>query len=183
MSMRSDHKALLFLAAIAGLGAAVRVARAVGAAVAPARQPALEHQMQAADSAKRADAARRSARAGRKSSTRSRAKAPASAVSRASAAPDDGAAHRDYRGRLDLDAATAGEIDALPGVGPTLAKRIVVDRMRRGPFRELVALRRVKGISVKLLAQLDSLVSFSGISKPALASDTILPAKSSRKRR
>jgi hypothetical protein len=91
--------------------------------------------------------------------------------------------HRDYRGRLDLDAATAAEIDSLAGVGPSLAKRIVIDRMTKGPFRELVALRRVTGVTPKLLAQLDSLVSFSGISKVSEPSDTILPTKATRKRR
>ncbi|MBW8771751.1 MAG: helix-hairpin-helix domain-containing protein, partial [Gemmatimonadetes bacterium] len=35
---------------------------------------------------------------------------------------------------VDLDRATAGELVRLPGVGPSLAKRIVVERDRNGPF-------------------------------------------------
>jgi hypothetical protein len=75
------------------------------------------------------------------------------------------------------------QIDSLPGVGPALAKRIVLDRMQHGAYRELIALRRVKGMSLKLLARLDSLVSFSGAYKPPLASDTEIVAKSRRKSR
>jgi competence protein ComEA len=182
MSMRSDHKALLFLATIAVLGAAVRVARAVSAP--PVSSPAaLEHQMQAADSAKRSAAAKRADRDRRKPAGATRRAAGVAGVAPTPTAPPFHAVHRDYRGRLDLDVATAAEIDSLPGMGPALAKRIVADRMANGAFRELVALRRVKGVSAKVLAALDSVVSFSGAYKAPVPSDTIFPKKSSRKRR
>jgi DNA uptake protein ComE-like DNA-binding protein len=171
MSIRSDHKALLFLSAIAALGAAVRMARAFGGAVST-QQPALDHQLQAADSAKRSLAAKRPEKGGRSSSR-----------ARGGAVVAGGASPRDYRGRLDLDLATAAEIDSVPGIGPTLAKRIVADRMANGAFRELVALRRVKGLPLKLLSHLDSLVSFSGVYKPPQASDTVMTAKQSKKKR
>jgi competence protein ComEA len=182
MSIRSDHKALLFLSAIAALGAAVRMARAFGGAVSP-QQPALDHQLQAADSAKRSLSAKRPEKGGR-SSPVARGNA-VGALDRQQPAPSTagGASHRDYRGRLDLDLATAAEIDSVPGIGPTLAKRIVADRMANGAFRELVALRRVKGIPLKLLAHLDSLVSFSGVYKPSQASDTMLVLKKPKKKR
>src|SRR5437868_3303431 len=35
---------------------------------------------------------------------------------------------------VDLDAASAEEIEKLPGIGPSLAKRIVADRSAKGPF-------------------------------------------------
>jgi len=175
--MRSDHKALLFLGGIAILGAGVRVARAVGAPAASAGDP-LAHQMQAADSARRSITGKRA--------ERGRRKTPAPRVGGVAQSPGPAAArseHRDYRGRLDLDVATAAEIDSLPGVGPALARRIAANRMATGPFRELSALRRVRGVSAKLLASLDSVVSFSGAYKAPVASDTIIPPKSARKRR
>jgi len=52
---------------------------------------------------------------------------------------------------LDLNAATALELEALPGVGPTLATRIVDDRRARGPFSALDDLVRVRGIGPKKL--------------------------------
>jgi DNA uptake protein ComE-like DNA-binding protein len=181
MSMRSDHKALLFLAGIAALGATVRVARAVGTP-APPNAGALEHQMQAADSAKRSLAAKRSDKS-RRPKTPTADPAQTAGIAQRTPANGRAAAHRDYKGRLDLDVATAAEIDSIPGVGPTLAKRIVADRMANGAFRELTALRRVRGVSLKLLAGMDSLVAFSGIYKPPQPADTVLKVKPPRKRR
>src|SRR5690242_14144363 len=52
MSLRADHKALVFVGAVAVLGAGVRVFKAAsGSAVTPSTQAALEHQMASADSA------------------------------------------------------------------------------------------------------------------------------------
>jgi competence ComEA-like helix-hairpin-helix protein len=48
--------------------------------------------------------------------------------------------------RLDPDRERAEDLAALPGVGPALARAIVQDRARRGPFRSLDALLRVRGI-------------------------------------
>jgi competence protein ComEA len=144
--------------------------------------------MQAADSAKRSQTSKRQQPKKQLAGQERAKRAPATADRDVSAAPASRAStvdpsHRDYRGRLDLDVATAVEIDALPGVGPALAKRIVAQRMKDGPYRELLALRRVKGVSLKLLAGLDSLVWFSGIYKPPLASDTILPGRATRRRK
>lgn len=46
---------------------------------------------------------------------------------------------------VDLNEATLEELQALPGIGPGLGRRIVEDRERRGPFASLEALERVKG--------------------------------------
>lgn len=178
--MRSDHKALLFLAGIGVLGATVRVARAVGAP-AVGGNAALERQMQAADSAKRSLTAKQSAKTRRKSTGKAAASTPSAGQAPTNATI--GGEHRDYRGRLDMDVATAAQIDSLRGIGPALAKRIVADRMARGPFRELAALRRVKGVSAKIVAGLDSIVSFSGSYKAPVASDTVIVPRSTRKRR
>lgn len=56
--------------------------------------------------------------------------------------------------RVRINAATAGELEVLPGIGPALARRIVEERERGGPFREIGDLKRVKGIGPKLLDRL-----------------------------
>jgi len=63
--------------------------------------------------------------------------------------------------RIDADRADAVEFARLPGVGPVLAKRIVGDRSRAGPFRSLAGLDRVPGIGPALLAEIGPFVSFS----------------------
>jgi competence protein ComEA len=166
MSLPSDHKALLFIGAIAVLGAGVRVARATSDH-APAQQPALERQMQAADSSKRKLVAKRRGKAS--------AQSPHSPAPQASAPSVTQSATSRINGRLDLDVATAAQIDSLPGVGPSLARKIVLDRAARGPFSNLVALKRVKSMSAKTLQHLDTLVMFSGTITRWDPADTIIP--------
>lgn len=48
-------------------------------------------------------------------------------------------------GPVDLNAATAAELETLPGIGPAIAARIVEYRARR-PFRRKSELMRVRGI-------------------------------------
>lgn len=49
-------------------------------------------------------------------------------------------------GKVNLNAATVAELDALPGVGPVLAQRIVDWRTANGSFRSVDQLREVTGI-------------------------------------
>jgi competence protein ComEA len=63
---------------------------------------------------------------------------------------------------LDLDVASAAEIEALPRIGPALAGRIVASRDSAGPFGSLEGLGRVRGIGPAMLRQLGPLVTFSG---------------------
>jgi competence protein ComEA len=51
--------------------------------------------------------------------------------------------------RLNVNAADAQALQALPGIGPSLAKRIVVERERNGPFQTEEDLLRVPGIGPK----------------------------------
>lgn len=52
---------------------------------------------------------------------------------------------------VDVNVAGAEELALLPGVGPSIAKRIVSDRTERGPFASVDELRRVKGIGAATL--------------------------------
>lgn len=49
-------------------------------------------------------------------------------------------------GRLDLNLATVAELDALPGIGPVLAQRILDWRTEHGRFASVDQLREVPGI-------------------------------------
>lgn len=59
---------------------------------------------------------------------------------------------------VSLNAADAAAFEALPGVGPVLAKRIVDWRTANGPFRSVDELGEVTGIGDALLGQLRPLV-------------------------
>ena len=58
-----------------------------------------------------------------------------------------------------LSAATAEELDALPGVGPVTAQRIVDYRTEHGPFRSVDDLDAVPGIGPTRVEQLRELVT------------------------
>lgn len=54
--------------------------------------------------------------------------------------------------RLDLNAASVAELQALPRIGPALAARIAEDRDANGPFASLQDLDRVNGIGERTIA-------------------------------
>ncbi|MFN8037237.1 MAG: ComEA family DNA-binding protein [Acidimicrobiia bacterium] len=62
-------------------------------------------------------------------------------------------------GPLNLNTATVEQLDALPGIGPSLARAIVDERNRRGGFRSVNELRSVRGIGDRRFADLRPLVS------------------------
>ena len=56
--------------------------------------------------------------------------------------------------KINLNTASAAELDLLPSIGPTLAARIIADREANGPFGSLDDLDRVPGIGPKTVAKL-----------------------------
>jgi len=54
---------------------------------------------------------------------------------------------------VDLNAASADDLSAVPGIGDGLAAQVVADRSQRGPFPSVEALRRVRGIGPVRLAR------------------------------
>ena len=60
---------------------------------------------------------------------------------------------------MNINTATAEQLDALPGVGPATAAAIVRDREAHGPFRSVDDLGRVRGIGPAKLEQLRDLVT------------------------
>jgi competence protein ComEA len=61
-------------------------------------------------------------------------------------------------GKLNLNTATAAQLDKLPGVGPVLAERIVAYRDSKGGFRSVSELRQVEGIGDAKYAEIKDLV-------------------------
>lgn len=57
---------------------------------------------------------------------------------------------------VDLNRATAAELESLPGVGPVLAERILAWRDRNGPFPGVDALLEVSGVGPATLERLRS---------------------------
>ncbi len=60
--------------------------------------------------------------------------------------------------QVDLNTATADQLDALPGVGPVTAAKILAWRAEHGRFTVVDELAEVAGIGPKTLAELRSLV-------------------------
>lgn len=60
---------------------------------------------------------------------------------------------------LDLNTATEAQLEALPGIGPSLAQAILQEREREGGFKTVDDLRRVRGIGDVRFAQLKELVT------------------------
>ena len=61
--------------------------------------------------------------------------------------------------RINLNTATAAELEQLPRIGPKMAERILEYRAQHGPFRRVEDLIGVRGIGAKTLAQLEPLVA------------------------
>ena len=61
--------------------------------------------------------------------------------------------------QIDINAAGVAALERLPGVGPTLARRIVEYRDAHGPFGASEDLSRVKGIGSKTFSSLQDYVT------------------------
>jgi len=59
---------------------------------------------------------------------------------------------------LDLNTATAEQLDALPGIGPVTAQKIIGYRAAHGPFHAVDELQGVPGIGPAKMAELKGLV-------------------------
>ncbi len=158
------------------LGVTVRLARAVHAIPppTPAQERALDAQIARVDSARAAGRGARSA--GRGSAARGatgrgaegRGSAASGSRGRGTARPAS-AAQPSPRPLVDLETATAAEIEALPYIGPALAERIISSRTRCGPFGSLDGLKRVYGIGDGVAKRLAPYVTFSVASSPSSA--------------
>jgi competence protein ComEA len=175
MPTPAEQKALLFLGAVALMGGAVRLLGGGTAAEATAAdREGLAAQIVAVEGAAAAARAERSGGKARKS-PRGKRKQPATgggsgaADSARGTESRPGAIRRPLATPVDVDRATVAELQELPGIGPSLAARIVADRNANGPFGTLAALDGVSGVGPTLINKLGPHVTFSGPPRPSRA--------------
>ena len=196
MPTTAERQALVFVAALAVVGAGVRVAGArrfaheVNGATAvvstdagsPAER-ALEAQIAAVDSARAATPKRtRKSKSSRRRGSSEPSDRPTPVTSGTPPTNQNDDAPERPRSRrsiarerplpvssdnpIDINNADASEIERLPRVGPALAQRIVAWRQSHGPFSSEEDLRHVRGIGVTTAALLVPLVTFSSGYRP-----------------
>jgi competence ComEA-like helix-hairpin-helix protein len=78
---------------------------------------------------------------------------------------------------IDLNNATALQLQQLPGVGPAMANAIVQFRKKSGPFERLEDLLAIRGITRR---KLERLRPYLALSKPAPAKPGPAPPSSSK---
>lgn len=62
-------------------------------------------------------------------------------------------------GLVNINTATAAELETLPGIGPVLAQRIVDYREANGPFPSVEAIQNVAGIGPAIFDQIKDLIT------------------------
>jgi competence protein ComEA len=70
---------------------------------------------------------------------------------------------------VNLNAATATELEVLPGVGAKTALRIVEYRQKNGPFKKIEELMNVQGIGEKTFLKLKPQLSVASKPEPSPA--------------
>ena len=177
MATAAERHALLFLIAVALVGGGVRAISArrfereiaAGLRTRDSSAVPVDVQLAAVDSARRARSSRGATRRPARTpspragsdpapSTRSRSRDQQPTLSRGE--------QRAPVGPVDVNSATAEELEQLPRVGPSLARRIVAYREEHGAYRSVDDLRLVRGIGVTTAALLAPLVTFSGGYRP-----------------
>lgn len=71
---------------------------------------------------------------------------------------------------VNLNTATAAQLETLPGIGPRAAERILEYRQKNGSFKKIEELMNVKGIGEKSFLKLKPLIAVSSApGEPAAA--------------
>jgi competence protein ComEA len=61
--------------------------------------------------------------------------------------------------KVNLNSASVSQLEALPGIGPALAARIVEHRQKNGAFKSVEDVMAVKGIGEKNFARIQGFLS------------------------
>jgi competence protein ComEA len=175
MPTTAERHALLFLAAVACLGGAVRLAsasrfaRELHAAGVPVDgedggsigERALARQISAVDSARRSGTKRtRNGGSTRRGNRPTQLAANRSSSGEEAPKPSSQIVPPHPPKVVDVNRATLTELEGLPRVGPALARRIVAWRESHGPFQSIDDLRHVRGIGPATASLLAPAVTF-----------------------
>ena len=68
---------------------------------------------------------------------------------------------------VNINTASAAEFEALPGIGPKMAARIIEYRQKNGPFKKVEELMNVRGIGEKNFLKLKAQLTIGALPKPA----------------
>lgn len=82
---------------------------------------------------------------------------PAGAVP--SASNNSASAATNISGIVNINTASAGELDTLPGIGPAYAQAIINYRLTNGPFVRIEDIEKVRGIGPKTFEKLKSRIT------------------------
>jgi competence protein ComEA len=93
--------------------------------------------------------------------------AAAQTPARAKASSNTGAAA--FAGVVNLNTASASDLEALPGIGAKTAARIVEYRQKNGPFKKIEELMNVQGIGEKNFLKLKPQISVAARAEGAAA--------------
>jgi competence protein ComEA len=63
-------------------------------------------------------------------------------------------------GKINVNTASAAELDRLPGIGEVLSVRIVEHRTKNGAFKSVDDLRKVSGLNNSVIEKIKDLISF-----------------------
>ncbi len=69
--------------------------------------------------------------------------------------------------KIDLNSADQEQLQSLPGIGPSLARRIIDFRDKNGPFERIEDLMNVRGIGERKFDQLKDLIKVDAKGKPS----------------
>ncbi len=72
-------------------------------------------------------------------------------------------------GAINLNTASATEIEALPGIGAKIAARIVEYRQKNGPFKKIEELMNVRGVGEKNFLKLKGQITVAAAKAEAKA--------------
>lgn len=79
-------------------------------------------------------------------------------VAEAVPAPSSATKSATPTGKININTATAAQLDSLPGIGPTYSQRIVDYRNTNGPFSSIDKIQDVKGIGPKTYDKFKDLI-------------------------
>jgi competence protein ComEA len=86
--------------------------------------------------------------------------APDSVANQATTTKGKGATPTPTPGKMNINTASADELENLPGIGEVLAQRIVEYRTKNGPFKMLIDLKKVQGVTNATLDKVKDLIIF-----------------------